>query len=135
MTAPTLHTLYEVAGTWETLHARLERGQVTAAEVTARLAPMVGVDERGRRWTVSAAGQWVEVGADGVPLAKGAPKATDYVDLWQLHAWDAGTPVEETLAAVDSAVRSGRARYAGVSNFTGWQLAKSVEHQRGHGYP
>ncbi len=77
MTAPTLHTLYEVAGTWETLHARLERGQVTAAEVTARLAPMVGVDERGRRWTVSAAGQWVEVGADGVPLAKGAPKATD----------------------------------------------------------
>ena len=60
---------------------------------------------------------------------------TDYVDLWQLHAWDAGTPVEETLAAVDSAVRSGRARYAGVSNFTGWQLAKSVEHQRGHGYP
>ena len=48
---------------------------------------------------------------------------TDYVDLWQLHAWDAATPLEETLAALDTAVASGRARYVGVSNFSGWQLA------------
>lgn len=59
---------------------------------------------------------------------------TDYVDLWQLHAWDGNSPLEETLAAIDRAVSSGRVRYAGVSNYTGWQLAKAVEHQRGHGY-
>jgi aryl-alcohol dehydrogenase-like predicted oxidoreductase len=55
---------------------------------------------------------------------------TDYVDLWQVHAWDPGTPVEETLTTLDTAVRSGRVRYAGISNFSGWQLAKSAEHQR-----
>ncbi|MFG2860046.1 aldo/keto reductase [Streptomyces sioyaensis] len=50
---------------------------------------------------------------------------TDYVDLWQLHAFDPHTPLEETLAALDLAVSSGRARYVGVSNFSGWQLAKA----------
>ncbi|GGN55310.1 oxidoreductase [Streptomyces kronopolitis] len=50
---------------------------------------------------------------------------TDYVDLWQLHAFDAHTPLEETLAALDLAVSSGRARYVGVSDFSGWQLAKA----------
>ncbi|QTZ91099.1 aldo/keto reductase [Streptomyces auratus] len=50
---------------------------------------------------------------------------TDYVDLWQLHAFDPHTPLEETLAALDLAVGSGRARYVGVSNFSGWQLAKA----------
>jgi aryl-alcohol dehydrogenase-like predicted oxidoreductase len=48
---------------------------------------------------------------------------TDHVDLWQLHAWDPVTPWEESLAAVDTAVQSGRVRYVGVSNFCGWQLA------------
>jgi aryl-alcohol dehydrogenase-like predicted oxidoreductase len=47
----------------------------------------------------------------------------DYVDLWQLHAWDPLTPVEETLAAVDAAVASGKARYVGISNYSGWQTA------------
>jgi aryl-alcohol dehydrogenase-like predicted oxidoreductase len=51
---------------------------------------------------------------------------TDYVDLWQVHAWDASTPVEETLATMDRAVASGRVRYAGISNFSGWQLAKAA---------
>lgn len=50
----------------------------------------------------------------------------DHVDLWQLHAWDPLTPLEETLAAVDDAVRSGRVRYAGVSNYSGWQLARAA---------
>ncbi|MGY1434541.1 aldo/keto reductase [Streptomyces reniochalinae] len=50
---------------------------------------------------------------------------TDHVDLWQVHAWDPCTPLEETLQALDTAVASGRARYAGVSNFSGWQLAKA----------
>ncbi|MEV6669710.1 aldo/keto reductase [Streptomyces sp. NPDC051162] len=54
---------------------------------------------------------------------------TDYVDLWQIHAFDPHTPVEETLQALDMAVSSGRARYAGVSNFCGWQLAKAATWQ------
>ncbi|MFC4032251.1 aldo/keto reductase [Streptomyces polygonati] len=54
---------------------------------------------------------------------------TDYVDLWQVHAFDPGTPLEETLQALDIAVGSGRARYVGVSNFCGWQLAKAAAWQ------
>ncbi|MFF3399769.1 aldo/keto reductase [Streptomyces sp. NPDC002659] len=54
---------------------------------------------------------------------------TDYVDLWQVHAFDPETPLEETLQALDIAVSSGRARYAGVSNFCGWQLAKAATWQ------
>ena len=48
---------------------------------------------------------------------------TDHIDLWQLHAWDPVVPLEETLSAVTDAVRSGKVRYVGVSNYTGWQLA------------
>ena len=55
---------------------------------------------------------------------------TDYVDLWQLHAWDPVTPWEEALAAVDTAVASGRVRYAGVSNYCGWQLGMTATWQR-----
>ncbi|WP_042381492.1 aldo/keto reductase [Streptacidiphilus melanogenes] len=55
---------------------------------------------------------------------------TDYVDLWQVHAFDEDTPMEETLQALDLAVSSGRARYAGVSNYCGWQLAKAATWQR-----
>ncbi|MFJ8092891.1 aldo/keto reductase [Streptomyces griseofuscus] len=54
---------------------------------------------------------------------------TDHVDLWHIHAYDTGTPLEETLQALDIAVASGRARYAGVSNFCGWQLAKAATWQ------
>jgi len=55
---------------------------------------------------------------------------TDYVDLWQVHAFDPATPTEETLATLDLAVSSGRARYVGVSNYSGWQLAKAATWQR-----
>jgi aryl-alcohol dehydrogenase-like predicted oxidoreductase len=54
---------------------------------------------------------------------------TDYVDLWQVHAFDPGTPLEETLQALEIAVSSGRARYVGVSNFCGWQLSKAATWQ------
>ncbi|MGW3405664.1 aldo/keto reductase [Streptomyces zhihengii] len=54
---------------------------------------------------------------------------TDHVDLWQIHAFDPDTPLDETLQALDIAVSSGRARYAGVSNFCGWQLAKAATWQ------
>lgn len=54
---------------------------------------------------------------------------TEYVDLWHVHAYDPETPLEETLQALDLAVSSGRARYAAVSNFSGWQLAKAATWQ------
>ena len=51
---------------------------------------------------------------------------TDYIDLYQVHCWDSATPLKETLSALTDLVRSGKVRYIGVSNFTGWQLVKSV---------
>ena len=54
----------------------------------------------------------------------------DHVDLWQLHAWDPVTPWEEAMAALDSAVTSGKVRYAGVSNYSGWQLGATAAHQK-----
>ena len=50
----------------------------------------------------------------------------DHIDLWQLHTWDPTVPLDETLSALDIAVTSGRARYVGVSNFVGWQLARAA---------
>jgi aryl-alcohol dehydrogenase-like predicted oxidoreductase len=54
---------------------------------------------------------------------------TDHVDLWQVHAWSDETELEETLSAVDHAVTTGRARYAGISNFSGWQTGRAVTMQ------
>ena len=51
---------------------------------------------------------------------------TDHVDLWQVHIWSDDVPLEETLAALDHAVASGRATYVGVSNYNGWQTARAV---------
>lgn len=52
------------------------------------------------------------------------------VDLWQVHVWCDDTPVEETLSALDQAVSSGRAGYAGISNYCGWQTAQAATWQR-----
>ncbi|HEX3539823.1 MAG TPA: aldo/keto reductase [Acidimicrobiales bacterium] len=52
---------------------------------------------------------------------------TDVIDLYQAHAWDPLTPIEETLRFYDDAVRAGKIRYAGFSNFTGWQVQKAVD--------
>jgi len=54
---------------------------------------------------------------------------TDYVDLWQVQTWSDDVPPDETLAALDYAVTSGRARYVGVSNYGGWQTGWSAAHQ------
>jgi aryl-alcohol dehydrogenase-like predicted oxidoreductase len=54
----------------------------------------------------------------------------DHVDLWQVHLWVDDVPLEETLAALDAAVSSGRARYIGVSNYSGWQTAQAATWQR-----
>jgi aryl-alcohol dehydrogenase-like predicted oxidoreductase len=54
----------------------------------------------------------------------------DHVDLWQVHTWVDGVPLEETLTALDHAVATGRATYVGISNYTGWQTAQAATWQR-----
>ena len=60
---------------------------------------------------------------------------TDYIDILQLHAFDAGTPVEEVLSTLDTLVRAGKVRYVGVSNFSGWQIMKSLAVADRYGWP
>ncbi|MGV0912315.1 aldo/keto reductase [Martelella sp. FOR1707] len=60
---------------------------------------------------------------------------TDHIDLLQLHAFDAFTPVEEVLSTLDQLVRDGKVLYAGVSNFSGWQIMKSLAAAEKHGWP
>jgi aryl-alcohol dehydrogenase-like predicted oxidoreductase len=55
---------------------------------------------------------------------------TDYLDLWQVHGYDPDTPLDESLAALDTAVATGRVRYVGISNFSGWQTARAATWQQ-----
>ena len=57
---------------------------------------------------------------------------TDYLDIWQIHRWDPNTPLDETLSALDYAYTSGKARYVGISNFSGWQSARAITLQELH---
>jgi aryl-alcohol dehydrogenase-like predicted oxidoreductase len=59
---------------------------------------------------------------------------TDYIDLFQLHGFDAVTPIEETLSTLDDLVRAGKIRYLGCSNFSGWHLMKSLAIAEKYGY-
>jgi aryl-alcohol dehydrogenase-like predicted oxidoreductase len=60
---------------------------------------------------------------------------TDWIDLFQLHGFDATTPVEETLQTLDMLMREGKIRYVGCSNFSGWHLMKSLAVADLHGWP
>ena len=60
---------------------------------------------------------------------------TDRIDIFQLHAFDAFTPVEEVLSTLDMLVRAGKVRYVGVSNFSGWQIMKSLAAADRYGWP
>jgi aryl-alcohol dehydrogenase-like predicted oxidoreductase len=59
---------------------------------------------------------------------------TDHIDLYQIHGWDRGTPLEETLSTLNTLVQSGKVRYVGVSNYAGWQMQKAVDLSRQHGW-
>jgi aryl-alcohol dehydrogenase (NADP+) len=59
---------------------------------------------------------------------------TDYVDLYQIHRWDRHTPIEETLEALDSCVRSGKVRYLGASSMWAWQFSKALHLAGEHGW-
>jgi len=58
---------------------------------------------------------------------------TDYVDLWQIHTWDNENPISDALSALDWAYNTGRARYVGISNFSGWQTSHCVTRQANQG--
>jgi aryl-alcohol dehydrogenase-like predicted oxidoreductase len=81
-----------------------------------------------------------EVGSSRYHLIQAVEKAlvrlgTDYIDLFQLHGFDARTPTEEVLSTLDALVRAGKIRYVGVSNFSGWHLMKSLATADRYGYP
>ena len=59
---------------------------------------------------------------------------TDYIDLYQIHVFDDVTPFEETLSTLDTLVSSGKVRFIGASNYTGWQFQKSIDLSRHHGW-
>lgn len=59
---------------------------------------------------------------------------TDYIDLYQMHRWDANTPLEETLQTLDDLVRWGKVRYIGCSNYTAWQQVKALGISERRGY-
>ena len=80
-----------------------------------------------------------EVGASRHHLVTGVERAlkhlgTDYIDLLQLHHFDAMTPVESVMSTLDDLVRAGKVRYLGASNFSGWHLMKSQAIADRHGY-
>lgn len=80
-----------------------------------------------------------DVGASRHHLVTGVDRAlkrlgTDYIDLLQLHHFDAMTPVESVMRTLDDLVRDGKVRYLGASNFSGWQLMKSQAVADRHGY-
>jgi aryl-alcohol dehydrogenase-like predicted oxidoreductase len=80
-----------------------------------------------------------DVGSSRFHLVRAVERAlrrlgTDYIDLFQLHGFDAQTPIEETLSTLDTLVRAGKIRYLGVSNFSGWHLMKSLAMAERYGW-
>jgi len=80
-----------------------------------------------------------DTGSSRFALIRAVDKAlrrlgTDYIDIFQLHGYDATTPVEETLQTLDDIVHAGKIRYIGASNFSGWHLMKSLAASDRHGW-
>ncbi len=127
-----LHAFVDGGGTLIDTAASYAGGRAEAllgsllGDVVARsevvISTKAGLTTSGGRHSVDTSRNGMLSGLD----ASLARLGTDYVDIWFAQAWDPNVPLEETLSALEFAVRSGRARYAGVSNFTGWQTAKAA---------
>ena len=118
--------VYSSGASEEVLGAAL-KGRRGDALISTKMA--LPVDDRPNGWGTSRSRI-----IDAVELAL-RRLGTDYIDLLQLHAFDAATPVEEVLSTLDGLVRAGKLRYVGVSNFSGWQLMKSLAVSETRGYP
>lgn len=81
-----------------------------------------GISRRNGKRTVDTSRRAMLDALDGTLARLG----TDHLDLWLAHTWDEHVPLEETLGALELAVTTGRTRYAGVSNYSGWQLARAA---------
>lgn len=80
-----------------------------------------------------------EVGSSRIHLIRSVDEqlkrlGTDYIDLYQMHGFDAVAPVEETLSTLDGLIKAGKIRYIGCSNFSGWHLMKSLAASERHGW-
>ncbi len=111
------------AGDAERLIGELINSEIDRDDLV--IATKAGFSIRDRRRVVDTSRRAMIIDLEGSLRRLG----TDYVDLWQVHTWGTA-PIEETLSAIDYAVTSGRARYAGISNFVGWQTAQAATWQR-----
>jgi aryl-alcohol dehydrogenase-like predicted oxidoreductase len=104
----------EIIGRWLKQRSEMRDRIVLATKCRGRMDDSGNSEGLSRRWIIRA--------------CEGSLRRlnTDYIDLYQAHQWDPATPIEETLMAFDTLVRSGKVRYIGVSNFTGWQLERTI---------
>jgi aryl-alcohol dehydrogenase (NADP+) len=107
-------TSEEIIGRWLSRHPGIRNSIILATKCRGRMDESGNSEGLSRRWIIQA--------CEGSLRRLG----TDHIDLYQAHQWDPATPIEETLAAFEMLVRSGKVRYIGVSNFTGWQLERTV---------
>ncbi len=107
-------TSEEIIGRWLSRHPAMRDSIFLATKCRGRMDDSGNSEGLSRRWIIRA--------CEGSLRRLG----TDHIDLYQAHQWDPATPIEETMVAFDVLVRSGKVRYVGVSNFTGWQLERSV---------
>jgi aryl-alcohol dehydrogenase-like predicted oxidoreductase len=104
----------EIIGRWLKKHPGMRDTIILATKCRSRMDDSGNSEGLSRRWIIRA--------------CEGSLRRlqTDHIDLYQAHQWDPATPIEESLSAFDSLVRSGKVRYIGVSNFTGWQLERTI---------
>jgi aryl-alcohol dehydrogenase-like predicted oxidoreductase len=107
-------TSEEIIGRWLSGHRAQRDSIVLATKCRGRMDASGNAEGLSRHWIIRA--------------CEGSLRRlqTDHIDLYQAHGWDPATPIEESLAAFDHLVRSGKVRYIGVSNFTGWQLERTI---------
>jgi aryl-alcohol dehydrogenase-like predicted oxidoreductase len=110
----------EILGSW--LKGRARDDLVIATKVYGEAYPGGPVQGTGRKHVLAA----VEASLRRL--------GTDYIDLYLAHVFDDATPQEETLSTLDTLVTSGKVRFVGASNYTGWQLQKAVDLARQHGW-
>jgi aryl-alcohol dehydrogenase-like predicted oxidoreductase len=114
-------TSEEIIGRWLKGRTAARDSIVLATKCRGRMDDSGNSEGLSRRWIIRACEQSLR------------RLQTDYIDLYQAHQWDPATPIEESLAAFDALVRAGKVRYIGVSNFTGWQLERTVQVARSMG--
>jgi len=104
----------EIIGRWLKKRPAVRDSVILATKCRGRMDDSGNSEGLSRRWIIHACEQSLR------------RLQTDYIDLYQAHQWDPATPIEESLAAFESLVRAGKVRYIGVSNFTGWQLERTL---------